>query len=89
MRNDMPCGSTIGPILASNLGCRTVDVGMPQLAMHSIREMCGVDDVALAYKHFLSFFRDFSELDAELDVDSLPPADIKGVIRDPACSHVH
>jgi len=89
VRNDMPCGSTIGPILASNLGCRTVDVGMPQLAMHSIREMCGVDDVALAYKHFLAFFEEFSQIDATLDVDSLPPADIKGTIRDPQCGHVH
>ena len=30
---------------------------MPQLAMHSIREMCGVDDVAYAHTHFLAFFR--------------------------------
>lgn len=89
VRNDMPCGSTIGPILAHNLGCRTVDVGMPQLSMHSIREMAGVDDVLYGYKHFQEFFSSFSAIDASLDVDSLPPADIKGVIREPSCSHVH
>lgn len=44
MRNDMPCGSTVGPAVSANLGIPTVDVGEPMLSMHSIREMTAVKD---------------------------------------------
>ncbi|MFW5443525.1 MAG: M18 family aminopeptidase [Methylococcaceae bacterium] len=43
-RTDMPCGSTIGPMTSAKLGIRTVDVGNPMWAMHSIRESAGVED---------------------------------------------
>ncbi|KAK9120029.1 hypothetical protein Scep_018122 [Stephania cephalantha] len=69
VRNDMGCGSTIGPILASGVGIRTVDVGAPQLSMHSIREMCATDDVTHAYEHFKAYFEEFGDLDSRIKVD--------------------
>ena len=44
VRSDMACGSTIGPLAAAETGVRTVDVGVPQWAMHSVRELAGAAD---------------------------------------------
>jgi len=68
VRNDSRCGSTIGPILASR-GIRTMDIGAPQLAMHSIREMCGTEDVEHSLNLFSAFYSQFSKLDESLTVD--------------------
>ncbi|KAG7032012.1 putative aspartyl aminopeptidase, partial [Cucurbita argyrosperma subsp. argyrosperma] len=70
VRNDMGCGSTIGPILASGVGIRTVDCGIPQLSMHSIREICGKEDIDTAYKYFKAFYQSFSSIDRKLKVDA-------------------
>ncbi|KAG9104731.1 hypothetical protein FRC06_011625 [Ceratobasidium sp. 370] len=68
VRNDMACGSTVGPML-SKLGVRTVDVGMPMLSMHSIRETAGTKDVQSYIDAFQSLFEGFTNLDASLKVD--------------------
>lgn len=68
MRADMPCGSTIGPIL-SKAGIATVDIGIPQLAMHSIREMCGTKDVDHLINLFESFWNRGEEVLNSLDHD--------------------
>lgn len=54
-RADLPCGSTIGPMTSARTGIPTVDVGAPQLAMHSAREVMGAEDVA-AYAAALQAF---------------------------------
>jgi len=61
VRTDMGCGSTIGPISATQLGIKTVDVGVPTFAMHSIRELCGTKDSWYLFKVLEQFF-DFNNV---------------------------
>jgi aspartyl aminopeptidase len=63
-RNDMPCGSTIGPISAARLGMRTVDVGNPMLSMHSCREMAAASDVVPMIRVLTELFSTFHGLDS-------------------------
>ena len=55
-RNDMPCGSTIGPISAAQMGLRTVDVGNPMWSMHSCRECAASKDIAPMIRAMKTFF---------------------------------
>ena len=55
-RNDLSCGSTIGPIIAGRLGIGVADAGCPQLAMHSARELCGSADVEWFIAAVTEFF---------------------------------
>lgn len=63
-RTDMACGSTIGPITAKEIGVKTLDVGVPTFAMHSIRELAGVEDTFLLYQALSAFFTDTGNLGA-------------------------
>ncbi|HNX75090.1 MAG TPA: M18 family aminopeptidase [Candidatus Rifleibacterium sp.] len=56
-RSDMRGGSTIGPISSTHVGIPSVDVGIPMLAMHSIRELCGVEDSLAMYKALREFYK--------------------------------
>ena len=66
VRNDSLCGSTIGPMIASKAGIKTIDIGAPQLAMHSIRETCGVIDLLYYKRLFAVFFTSYYELSENL-----------------------
>ncbi len=56
-RSDMPCGSTIGPITATEVGVRTIDIGLATFAMHSIRELAGTEDAIQLTKVLTTFFQ--------------------------------
>lgn len=55
-RSDMACGSTIGRISQSHVPIDTVDIGIPQLAMHSANETMGTKDLLYMYKAILEFY---------------------------------
>jgi len=63
VRNDSPCGSTIGPIISSHTGVRTIDVGAPQWAMHSCRETCASSDALHMLNLSKAFFTHFRDVD--------------------------
>jgi aspartyl aminopeptidase len=56
MRSNMACGSTIGPITATETGINTVDVGVPTFAMHSIRELAGTTDAEQLSRVVTAFY---------------------------------
>merc|ERR1712203_1353336 len=63
VRNDSPCGSTIGPIVSSKLGIRTIDIGAPQWAMHSCRETCASSDAMHLQELVKGFYEHFRAID--------------------------
>ncbi|EDO15083.1 hypothetical protein Kpol_431p10 [Vanderwaltozyma polyspora DSM 70294] len=64
IKNNSRSGGTIGPSIASQTGARTIDLGIPQMAMHSIRATTGSLDVGLGVKFFFGFFRNWREVNA-------------------------
>ena len=55
-RSDMPGGSTLGNISMAQVSVNAVDIGLPQLAMHSPYETAGVEDTDYFIKAARVFF---------------------------------
>ena len=55
-RTNLPCGSTIGPMVAAQLGIKSVDIGNPMWSMHSIRESAGAIDHNYLIQVFEQYF---------------------------------
>ena len=66
VKNDSPCGSTIGPMVSAKTGIKTVDIGAPQLSMHSVRETAGVLDALYYDRLFKGFFKDYENINHTL-----------------------
>ena len=62
VRQDSPCGTTIGPITSAKIGIKSVDVGIPQFAMHSIREQLGIVDLFYYRTIFEEFFKSYEKV---------------------------
>ncbi|KJX93818.1 hypothetical protein TI39_contig4250g00006 [Zymoseptoria brevis] len=65
IRNDSRSGGTIGPMTSSATGMRSIDAGLPQLSMHSIRATTGALDPGLGVITFKAFLNGFEEVDKE------------------------
>jgi len=66
VRQDCGCGSTIGPLISTATGIRAIDMGCPQLSMHSIRETMGVCDLKNGVDLFEAYLEHFSTVDASI-----------------------
>jgi len=55
-RTDLGCGSTIGPVIAAEVGVLSLDIGLATFAMHSARELAGRRDPHYLYRVLLRFF---------------------------------
>lgn len=65
IRNDSRSGGTVGPMLSSATGIRSIDCGIPQLSMHSVRATTGSLDPGLGVMAFLGFLNGFESVDKE------------------------